>query len=313
MRSLRDDRLSCKIVLACKNWSSLKDGIDLVFFIVAGNFSAETIDKAEDLFPLIFEDEIEDTPLLNICKEKVRTKSKKEPKHVRRKRLRNLGLEYYNKKGKLFKEKTLGKKCAEKCKYRCSEFSDTARQAIFDKFWAIGNRSEQWSVLTKYIEKVNVKRRTSESTQRSCNYKYFLPVINDVDTFIFGEGEMQRVCKITFSQTFSVTERIIGTAVSKYEKERSFSDRRGRHKNHARVITGSMAESVCDHVLSFVPEESRYETNELSFNRPLSIKRMYDMYNKWFDPGKYESQCATLRHYRDIVNKNFKISFRSSQ
>lgn len=224
-------------------------------------------------------------------------------------------MEYYGAKGKLVKEKVLGEKCADKCRHRCSDISDTARQAIFDKFWAMGNRSEQWSVLTKYIKKTNVKTRTMDSTKpRSCTYIYFLPVINDNDTLIFGEGESQRVCKATFAHTFSVSDRVIRTAVAKMNKQRSFSDGRGRHNNHARVITGSMAESVCDHVMSFAPQGSGYsreDTNELCLDRSLSLTRMFRLYDEWFDPDKYTAKCTLYHQYRKIVHKNFKLRFTS--
>lgn len=240
-------------------------------------------------------------------------KKERKGKAVLSKKLKNLGLEYYSRSGQLRKGKSLGQKCAGKCSYKCSEFSDEARQVIFDKFWAIGNRAEQWSVLAKHVKKAQVKQRsTSASTLRSCTCYYYLPLVNDDETTIFGEGQKLRVCKSTFLQTFCVNGTMVVTALKKQENERSFFDRRGGHRNRVRVITGSMAESVCDHVLSFDPQESRNETNELILFRPLSIKRMYDLYNKWFDPKKYESQCPSLRIYRDIANKNFKITFRSS-
>lgn len=214
----------------------------------------------------------------------------------------------------MFERKSLGKKCAEKCKYKCSDLTDATRQMIFDKFWEIGNRCEQWRVLAMYVKKMTVKRRTTEEpSKRSWTLMYFLPTVIDGEDLIFGAGEKLRVCKTTFIKTFNINGGVIKTAVSKYEKDRSFSDRRGSHKNKPRVITGSMVESVCAHVLSFVPRESRNETNELCLNRPLTIKRMYDMYKTWFDSEKYDTQCATLRHYRDIVSRNFKISFRPSK
>lgn len=55
---------------------------------------------------------------------------------MKRKRLKNLGLEYNSRDGKLRSAKSLGIiKCNSKCIFKCSEkFTDPERQKIFDKF-----------------------------------------------------------------------------------------------------------------------------------------------------------------------------------
>lgn len=73
-----------------------------------------------------------------------------------------------------------------------------------------------------------------------------------------------------------------------------------------------MIRSVSDHVEAFSPLEAHYTLKDLNrkyLDGSLSFPKMFNLYKEWFDPALYTAQVSNVRQYRDIVNKNFNISF----
>lgn len=230
---------------------------------------------------------------------------------VKRKCLKNRGLKHVTKKGKLVNDKTLGAPCH--CRYRCYEkITHDQRLDCFQKFWHLGSREKQWSYVLKYCKKQRKYRCLNRDmpTNRKFTFKYFLPVIHDMNE---PETDKIPVCKTMFLNTLSVSGKIIQTAWEKYDGSTIIEeDMRGRHANHRHVILPDTIKSVCDHVRSFIPIESHYirkSSTKLYLDGSLSVSKMFQLYNDWYDESVYSSKALTVRHYRDIVNKNFNLGF----
>ncbi|XP_047035469.1 uncharacterized protein LOC124641446 [Helicoverpa zea] len=225
---------------------------------------------------------------------------------VQRKKLKNEGKSYINKKGKQIEEKVLGQPCGKKCRYKCTENYDVKqREAIFSKFWNLGDRNRQWEFVIKYTKKINKGRKTTEIVKhkREYTYVYYLPTT---------EKETKRVCKQMFLSTISSGERIITTAWKKYDGIAAVEkDKRGMYDHKPRVIDEVMVQSVKDHVNCLDRVDSHYtrkDSKKLYLNNIKSTSQMHKLYVEWYDPNIYNNQ-ANKRQYRDIVNVNFNLAF----
>lgn len=205
--------------------------------------------------------------------------------------MKNLGQEYKTKKGSIVSAKVIRPPC--NCKYKCYEkLNETTREIIFSKFWNLGNRSKQWSFVTKLTKKMKKNRCLNRDSpnKRQFTIKYSLPIL---------EGVVVDVCKTMFINTLSVSGRIHRTAWEKSEcSSDAEDDKRGKHESHKRVIVEGMIKSVCDHVNSLAPVESHYlrkKTTKLYLDGSLNITKLFNLYNDWFDSEKYSNQCKTLR------------------
>lgn len=225
---------------------------------------------------------------------------------VQRKKCKNEGKTYTNKKGKQIAEKVIGQPCGEKCRYKCTENYDLKqREAIFSKFWELGDRNKHWNFVIKYTKKIKKRRNTTEITKhkRLYTYVYYLPT---------ADKATKRVCKQMFLSTISSGERIITTAWKKYDGIAALEeDKRGKYDHKPRVIDEMMIQSVKDHVNCLDRVDSHYarkDSKKLYLNNIKSASQMYKLYVEWYDSNKYTNQ-ANKRQYRDIVNTNFNLAF----
>lgn len=233
---------------------------------------------------------------------------------VKRKCLTNLGKSYITKKGKLVDRKVMGNTCC--CRNKCGEkITESDRLECFTRFWNLGNKEKQWLFILKYVLKERKKRcLNSSSNRRQYTYKYSLPLKSQSTDL---ECTRVAICKTLFLNTLAVGERTVKTAFQKFNGVANFEpDNRGRHANHKIVINDVMVKSVCDHVNSFVPVEShftRQDSSKLYLDGSLTINRMFQLYQEWFNESVYSSQVKTVRQYRDIVNRNFNLGFHTTK
>lgn len=225
---------------------------------------------------------------------KKRQKHEKEWLDVKRKCRKNLGQKYITKRGKITNEKILRPAC--KCRYKCMDkISYQQRLDCFSKFWQLGDRAMKWNFIIRYSKKIKKKRCLNQDTpnNRKYTYKYYLPLITDLNVF---QCEKVEVCQTMFINTLAVSTRILKTAWKKYDGSVNIDeDRRGRHSNHKIIITGSMIQSVCDHVRAFTPVESHYirkNSQKLYLPGDLSIAKMHKLYLEWFDAHKYTDKAS---------------------
>lgn len=231
---------------------------------------------------------------------------------TKRKRLCNMGHEYISKKGTIKEARKMKASC--NCRIRCNEtFNEEMRLQLFSNFWGIGSHIKQWEFISKYVFQKKKKTCTNfenETVRRLHTMHYHLP-INSND----NETVLKKVCKTMFLNTFSISKEFVYTALQKYHECPHFDDfidGRGRHKNHNRVITEEMKQSVIDHVDSYAPVDSHYVRKKSSIkylDPSLSFSKMFKMYTEWCKEKGYKSRVQSLRQYKDIVNANLKISF----
>ncbi|CAH2981692.1 unnamed protein product [Chilo suppressalis] len=254
------------------------------------------------------------TIAVHLKKRKIIRKSDKDSwKDCKRKSLRNLGLEYSSRKGKIMPSKKLLPGCDFKCRLQCqNKIKETARKELFQKFWSLGDRVKQWKLITNLCERIRKRRITTEhKSSRQFTIRYFL--YNCLE-----KQEMQdktRVCKTMFLNTFDISESTVNTALNKLSEGNGVivtRDNRGRHGNHHRVIDDEMIRSVCDHVNSFArvkPHDSKENLAKTYLDGRLTITKMFQLYTDWVQLSNYDNKAMTIRHYTDIVNKFFDIEF----
>ncbi|XP_022824255.1 uncharacterized protein LOC111354868 [Spodoptera litura] len=277
--------------------------------------------QPDDEFDNLINSDYTDTPLSSPASVQ-RKPQKKKDKGRLRERFRNMwfdekrkfnlnrGLEYMSRTGKLHQKKKIKSAC--KCPKKCfDKIEETTRCAIFRNFWEIGDHTRQWDFIAKYVSKLDKKRVVTENSQRNCTLRYSLPVTGNS-----GSIEKVYVCKVMFLNTLSISYNFVKTALDKFEKGFGVieKDCRGKHSNHPIKIPRTAIESVCSHVKMFQPVESHYtrkETSKVYLDGSLSFSRMFNYYREWCNKEAIPVNCQvkTLRQYRDIINKNFNLSF----
>ncbi|CAH2979961.1 unnamed protein product [Chilo suppressalis] len=178
----------------------------------------------------------------------------------KRQRLYNKGMPYISTKGIRKDARRMKAGCSTTCRLRCYEkIKDESRMELFSQFWETGSHVKQWQIIAKYVMQKNKKTATNleETSRRSYTLHYHLPLHDPVTDSISS----QKVCKTMFLNTFNISKEFVYTALHKNKDCNDFvdiNDDRGRHKNHASIITNLMKQSVIDHVNSFIPVESHY-------------------------------------------------------
>ncbi|KAH9639299.1 hypothetical protein HF086_014671 [Spodoptera exigua] len=85
----------------------------------------------------------------------------------KRKKLKNSGQAYTSRNGKLRDGKKIGEPCQSTCKLKCSEkLDESIRTTIFNKFWMIGDHSEQYNFIVNYVVRINKKRTVTQGDSR---------------------------------------------------------------------------------------------------------------------------------------------------
>lgn len=224
---------------------------------------------------------------------------------VRRKTLKNTGQRFVNKSGKVLEAKNIKDACSSKCRLKCRELiSEEERRNIFEKFWALGDRSRQWDFVLKYTKKIPKRRQTTEVTKhnRQNTFVYYLPDKNK---------DIKKVCKTMFLNTIATSERLVTTAWKKFDGVKIEKDKRGCYEHKKNVMNDEMIRSVCDHVKCIPLVESHYcrqDSKKLYLEGIDSVSKMFGLYQDWFDGDKYTTKAQTKRQYREIVNANFNIA-----
>ncbi|CAH1107442.1 unnamed protein product [Psylliodes chrysocephalus] len=118
-------------------------------------------------------------------------------KNIKRKRKRDLGLSYINKKGNEIENRILGSPC--RCKKNCRQKLQGKEEEIFHSFWNMGNYDLQNAYLFSSIKSTYPKRRYRKKTKkevsgRKCTILYHIKV----------NGEDITVCKAGFFAVYGL-------------------------------------------------------------------------------------------------------------
>ncbi|KAK3931243.1 LOW QUALITY PROTEIN: Leucyl/phenylalanyl-tRNA--protein transferase [Frankliniella fusca] len=163
------------------------------------------------------------------------------------KQLRNSGQAYVNFKGKQVEAKFLKGPC--QCRHKCyAKINEDQRQKIHNKIWAIGTPRGQWDFMSKHVEVIGVKRRTTENKPvRQWTYKY---------KFKAMDGPHVYVCREMFLNTLSISPQRLRTAFDKLDRKEGIisPDKRGKHAKltpASKRVTANPKKDQCSKCLVF--------------------------------------------------------------
>ncbi len=129
-----------------------------------------------------------------------RKKKRNTSQKSKRKELRESGMEYTTKKGKVVPAKSLKAACTDKCLRKCSShFTPEDRAKLFDEFWKT-SKLQQKEFILKFVKKETTTRLTvAHPSRRQFSRMYFLP----------KEDETIQVCQRFFLATLDITPKFL--------------------------------------------------------------------------------------------------------
>lgn len=176
--------------------------------------------------------------------------------------------------------------------------------ALFESYYKLG-MNEQGSYLMSLMQILPVQRRRhgnyeeAAQSRRQCTVSFTVPD---------GQGNLTRVCKKTFMETFDVRPQKITTLV-KRKKEGSviFKDKRGGLKRFKYTLQDR--QMVKNHINEFPREESHYNRNKSEkeyLSSDLNVNRLFEAYKI-----KHPATTVTYKFYRSVFLKDFpRLSFK---
>lgn len=253
----------------------------------------------------------DDGTLLKICDETVT-----EPKTLTRKRRRNVegwkrnisksnrqsGKVYTNCRGEIQSARRVRiEGCANpvRCPFKCmTKFSQDARQAIFNSFWAL-NDSEKRHFYVANVKKSKClcKRTKSVTSQKTYNLRYY---------FNYMDEDIQ-VCQKFFANTLDVSQGRVYYYFSQNKNKPTITPGAPRHGKHTKkVLSIEQKQGVRDHINRFPTVESHYcrqNTKKKYLHQGLNLSIMYRLYlEETAKPVKFSA-------YRNIFNYEFNLAF----
>lgn len=214
------------------------------------------------------------------------------------KKLRESGKTYTNHNGIEKPNKIMKPPCQHTCFYLCSKiFSTEQRKTIFDDFWSLSD-DEKGKFYVKFVKRVPVKRRRSNTTEKkSHSFQFFLEV---------GD-KIQRVCRTFFVNTLGIDQKRIYYCFSNLTIENSGVPLPRKKGKYTKWCTPpEKVEEVRQHIRSFPTMESHYcrASSEKKYLPPdLTLAKMFRYYLEDFkNPVK-------ISLYRKIFNSEFNLAF----
>lgn len=221
------------------------------------------------------------------------------------KKAHNLGVAHTSLRGKEVGAKEMKNGCSDSCKRKCHfKISEERRRALFQKYWAIGDKALQWYFLAKLVHPRPIKRRKvevieDEDPYRKNTFEYTLP---DFDSAL---PKPIVVCKQMFLATFSISATVVRNALTK-----NSPDKRGKHTQNRKRMSTVLIYEVKSHIKSFPIVPSHYcraDSSRKYLDEHLSVSQMFRLYIG--SRNINDKDTASVRQYRDIFNSCFNLSF----
>lgn len=214
----------------------------------------------------------------------------------------NLGEEYVNPKGNVMKAHSLKPPCDESCRLKCyTKVNENDRKLLFHQFWKkIPTKQGKWLFLNNLINQFDKKSNLDANSRRNMTREYYLPV---------SSAPRAKVCKTMFLSTFDICDGWVKTSKSK----KGSPDKRGSNIKGVKSLNPLLKQSVRDHICA-LPRMPRYYSRQDSTKEYLeeeiqSVSQMHRLYLEWMTENQPEKPVATLRHYIDVFNNEFNITF----
>lgn len=225
------------------------------------------------------------------------------------KRKCDLGQAHISQRGKARPERRqVTEACRDSCKRKCSQtFTEDVRKSVNAAFWDIGNHTQQWYYIKNLIKEEEVKRRTVITLHgmkpfRKSTYTYHLPL----------NGSQVVVCQKMFLSTLNISVTWVKTAIKKSKINNGVIAVDGRGKTPRKCIVSTVLKAeIIAHIKKFPTVEGHYtRKNSKSMYLPenLNRRKMWSMY-KIEREAENATRIATLRQYRDVFNKEFRLKF----
>lgn len=193
--------------------------------------------------------------------------------------------------------------CSEVCKRRCRKnISETRRHWINSEFWKL-NWSERRMFVLHNTRKMDVKRRSKDSTCATSRRK------ETITYHLKNErGEVYQVCKVFFLTTLGFTKKndtIVKHVLHHNKSDVAVSkDMRGKHAKHVKYDRDLLQ----NHIQQYHPCVSHYRRehapNKLYLPSDVTMKGMHEDFKKEFP----DTKCS-YELYRHVVVKEMNISF----
>ena len=194
------------------------------------------------------------------------------------------------------------------CKRRCTEqlLSNDQCDKLLEQFNNVCNRDEQDSYLSGLIRLQPVVRRRMRRANAEPNdssYKYVVTVKSedDVVTEIV-------ICYMAFLSFYGVSNgRMKVLKSSLINTGEVHKDKRGKHTNRPRNLSGADKLSIIQHITSFRSRKSHYsrrQQNKVYLPEDLNGRKMFTMYRE-----KYPQSKASYNSYLKVFNTSFNICF----
>lgn len=219
----------------------------------------------------------------------------------KKKKLRNTGQSYIDRKMNLHKAKKL-REYNHQCRFHCNtNITHEQREAIFKDYWKLGSWELQTSFLNGSVEIQPIKRRKATAvSNKSLSCYYILAGF--------------RVCKTFFLKTLDISnKRIRNVIIKKNGNQSGISprDKRGK-KEPPNKIPAERVEIVMEHIRKFPNYSSHYSRARAPNKRylcpNLNLSKMYKLYETFCREEK-NVEPEKESFYRLIFNTKFNLSF----
>lgn len=231
-------------------------------------------------------------------KSRKRTVNKKNWKIEVRKRKRQGGEEYEDRKGKIHRGRQIQGEC--RCKYKCTtNIGRNEREQIHKKFWSLSDSSKN-HFYGKFVERHEKRRSRTLDAENNRVFSYYYYLGTKTDTKI-------RVCKDFFTKTLDISQRRIYYFFENvYDAQTCTARSPLKGKNTKSNIDENKKQQVREHILSFPQIEAHYcrkDSSKKYLEPDLSLAQMYRLYVESVDNPVKESL------YRWIFNHEFNLEF----
>lgn len=217
------------------------------------------------------------------------------------KKLRNSGLSYKTKSGRVIETKGMKASCGDRCRLKCSSFlTNDKRQMLFDSYWSLQDLEKQRQYIYKHLRTLEVKCRFVKAKKaRLNNYAFYFEV----------DGSEKRVCKTMFKNTLDINDRTIRTVTQKSCGGFLSEDQRGKHNQHVSVDE-SVKNDIREHIKSIPKIESHYLRAQTSRNYIDGGKTISDLHRDYMNQCKHDGRkYGNYVMYSRIFNREFNIGF----
>ena len=216
------------------------------------------------------------------------------------KKMRNLGKEYTTPRSKkTVRARQIGPPCQDGC---FEKVNQDARNAIFDRFWSMGDYDTQNGYLAQHVRAVPVKRRRQKESTR-VNYEYTLKYFD----------ESFKVCRKAFLSIHDISDKRLQIHIQRIKASATGTpkgDKRGRGPSATKII-GVKREHVHEHIQS-LPTTSSHYTRAKSPHRTFleagtTIKQLFEKYQLWMREYHSGEPVVNYHYYADVFTNEYNI------